>query len=142
MRALLMDAIPSDLRNLERASVDRGWKFHHATRNDAEAVYAAIFGAVIEQHLDADADAKEGGAGFRNIVAQAFLEAERAEVFHRGTRRADARQDDAIGGANLLRAIGDLTSMAEVGESAGHTGKVSRLIVDDSDHLQTPDKTS
>ena len=46
--------------------------------------FAAIFFAVIEQYLDADADAEKRRAGFRDVITEAFVEAERVEIFHGG----------------------------------------------------------
>src|SRR5580704_18938075 len=57
MRPGLAHAIPSDLRDLQRAAVDRSRIARDAPRDDAKAFGAVLF-APIEQNLDADADAE------------------------------------------------------------------------------------
>ena len=132
----LAHAVPSDLRNLERTAVESCRKAHHAARDDAEATRVVLL-AAIQQHLDPDADAEERLAGADDVVAQHLVESERAQVFHRRARRADAGQDHAVGGAHALGAVGDLAGMAEMLQRACDAGQIARLVIDDCDHRVT-----
>ncbi len=137
----LAHAVPSDLRDLERTSVDRARIARDAARDDAEAFGAVLF-AAIEQDLDPDADAEERLAGARYVVAQNLDESERAQIFHRGACCSDTRKYHAVGGDDALGAIGDLGFMAEEFQRALNAGEVAGLVIDDCDHRFNPEKRS
>src|ERR1035437_9714612 len=83
MSPRLAHAVPSDLRVLERAAVNRARIAHDTASDNAEAIDIALF-AAIEQQLDADADAQEWFTGAGYVVAENFDESESAQIFHRG----------------------------------------------------------
>ena len=87
-----------------------------------------------EQDLDTDADAEERLAGARDIVAQNLDESERAQIFHRGARCTDARQNHAIGGDDTLGAVCNFRLMPEEFERALNAGQVAGFVIDDCDH--------
>src|SRR5690348_12982819 len=113
MRPRLAHAIPSDLRNLQRTSIDSRRESHDLSRDNSQAA-GAIFLAPVEQHLDSDTDAQKGFAGARDVAQQDLVKLQRAQVVHRGACGADARQDDAVRGAYAFGSVGNLAAMAEM----------------------------
>ena len=141
MRLSLAHTVPSDLRNLQRTSVDRSRIARDAARHDPEAFGGVLF-AAIEQDLDPDADADERFAGASYVVAENLDEPERAQIFHRGAGRADAGQNHAVGCNDALGAIGDFGFMAEEFQRALNAGKVAGLVIDDCNHRWNPERRS
>ena len=120
-----LDGVPSHLRYLE---LGRGWaETDDGHVEDAEAIDVSFF-AMTAEELHADADAEDGLTEITNDVRQARL----IEILHGSTRFAYARKDDAVGLADGLGVIGNLSLAPEALAGTIDTVDVARIVFDDS----------
>ena len=130
MLACEPDLVPSDLRH---AAIAR--ELPHRARHPSEARRVALL-AVVEQHLEPDADAEERHAVVADTRRQRVGEPLLLERGQRGPRGADAGQDQAFRPADRLRRADEAARQTEVLERVHHTRRVPRPVVDHVDHAR------
>ena len=130
----LMHPVPSNLRNLQGASVHRRRKAPDFAGNHAQAARVVFF-AVIHQNLDPDTNAQKRLARADYVVAQHPRQSQPMQVVHGRAGGADSRQNHAVGRADLLGPVGDLTSMAQMFQGARDAGQVAGPVIHDCYHL-------
>ena len=90
---------------------------------------------MIHQNLDPDTNAQKRLARADYVIAQHLLQSQPMQVVHGGARGADSGQNHAVGRADLLGPVGDLTSMAQMLQGACDAGQVAGPVIHDRYHL-------
>ena len=101
----------------------------------AEPVGVALL-AVVEQHLEADADAEERDAVAPHAIAERADEVLLDQAVDGGAGGADAGKDDALGGRDLGRGGGEPGRQPQVLQGVHHARGVAGAVVDHVDHAR------
>ena len=122
--------VPAHVRHLVLA---RHVEPHDLARQDAEPFVLAVFVALVEQHLQAEADAQERlAAGDRG--ADRLDQLALAKCGDRVAKRAHARQHDLVRVRQHGRVARDRGRVPDSLEPLLHAAKVAHFVVDDGDH--------
>ena len=120
--------VPADLRDAQGVG-----ETPDPSRHPAKGVDVALFG-VVEQHLEADADAEERQAVALHAFREGLDQPGVGERIHGGPGRADAGKDDAIGVGELARGGDQPVGKSEPFERVADARGVPRSVVDDRNH--------
>ena len=127
-RAVVLDAVPSHVRNLAT-----GWEAAHDTWNHVEPASLAELLARRKEELVPEADAEERPRAVER-AAQGLDETARCEVRHRIVERAVAGQHDRVGVVDGARIFGHDGRNADALERLLHAAEIAAAVVDDRDH--------
>ena len=92
--------------------------------------------AVVEEHLEADADAEERDAVALHPVAERGHEVLLDQRVDGGAGGAHAGEDDALGGGDLGRGRGQPGGQPQVRQGVQDARRVPGAVVDDVDHAR------
>ena len=118
--------VPADMRDLERTT-QISFNGADFARNEVESFVKPVFMALIEEHLHAEADAEQRGAGF-GAGDDERREARVVELLFGVSERPDARENEFIGAGNDFGVAGDEVFDADMGKRMGE-GKSGAFFV-------------
>uniref|UniRef100_A0A0A9GBS5 AT-HF n=1 Tax=Arundo donax TaxID=35708 RepID=A0A0A9GBS5_ARUDO len=120
-----LESVPANVRHYETLggveSPDHAW-YH------TKAAYGAVLLTGVEEQLEAEADAEEGSV-LADVLAERVRHAAAVQDVHGGAEGADAGEDEAIGGEDVLRAPHVADAEAEVADGVAHAAHVPRAVV-------------
>ena len=136
MAAFLNERVPAHLRDLQ---FRRNGTLHrdHAAAQKAEAVMLAEFIALVKEQLHSEADPEKRLAAF-GFRQHRPVQAGGTQLVDGIPEGADARQNDTVRPANLLRIGRHACFQSKAQQRAAQGEEVSHPVIHDRDHPSTP----
>ena len=123
--------VPAHVGDLEAAIFKAG----DCPREQPQALEMAVFVAVFEHHLHAQADAQDWLACTCSLI-QRVIQVRFVNAIHCILKSAYTRKDDMTGGRYDLWTICDNGLISQVFKSLLHTAQVTHTIVDNRNHAE------